>query len=66
MISAIAFGAVMLILGFQALVIRLITQLFPERKSDIETVSEVIQQAVAGQFPGATVVSVEEVTSPRV
>lgn len=61
LICAIAFVAVMAILGFEALVIRLIGQLFPEKKPDLETVAEVIQKAVADRFPGAKVVSVEEV-----
>ena len=66
LICAIAFVAVMVILGFEALVIRLITQLFPQCKSDLEAVAEVIQQAVAGRFPGAKVVSVKEVTPQKI
>lgn len=60
-ICVIAFIAVMLLLSFEALVISLISRLFPARKSDRELVAEVIEQAISKQFPGAKVVAVEEV-----
>lgn len=60
LICAIAFVAVMALLGFEAVVIGLITRFFPKQKSDGELVAEVIQTAVAGQFPGANVVTIEE------
>ena len=60
-ICIIAFIAVMVMLSFEAVVISLISRLFPARKSDRELVSEVIEQAVTQQFPGATVVAVDEV-----
>jgi hypothetical protein len=66
LICAIAFVAVMVILGFEALVIRLITRLFPQHKPDLEAIAEVIQQAVVGRFPGAKVVSVEEVNPQKI
>ncbi len=59
-ICAIAFVAVMLLLGLQALIIRLMTQWFPERKSDQELITQAIQQAVTDRFPGAKVVAVDE------
>ena len=60
-ICIIAFIAVMVMLSFEAVVISLISRLFPARKSDRELVSEVIEQAVSQQFPGAKVVAVDEV-----
>jgi hypothetical protein len=60
-ICAIAFVAVMVLLSFEALVISLITRLFPALKSDQQLVTEVIEQAVSHKFPGATVVAVDEV-----
>jgi len=62
-ICIIAFVAVMLLLGFEAIVIRLISQVFPARKSDGELVTEAIQQAVESRFPGARVVALEEIKS---
>lgn len=59
-ICAIAFVAVMLLLCLQALIIRLTTRWFPERKSDQELIAQAIQQAVASRFPGAKVVAVDE------
>lgn len=60
-ICVIAFVAVMVLLGFEAFLIGLIARLFPARRPDREVVADVIQRAVAGRFPGATVVAVEEV-----
>ncbi len=65
LICAIAFAAVMALLGFEALVIRLIARLFPARRADHEVMAEVIQRAVAERFPGAKVVAVEEVNQER-
>lgn len=59
-VCVIAFVAVMLLLGFEAVVIRLIAQLFPERKPDDELIAAAIQQAIESRYPGARVVSVEE------
>lgn len=55
----------MALLGFEALVIRLIARLFPARRADHEVMAEVIQRAVAERFPGAKVVAVEEVNQER-
>jgi hypothetical protein len=65
LICAIAFVAVMVLLGFEALVIGLIVRLFPARRSDHDVMTEVIQRAVAERFPGAAVVAVEEVNPDR-
>lgn len=62
-ICVIAFIAVMILLSLEALVISLISRLFPSLKSDTELVAEVIEQAVAKQFPGAKVVAIDEVDS---
>ena len=62
-ICVIAFIAVMALLSFEALVIYLISRIFPARKSDRELVADVIERAVSSQFPGAKVVAVEEVDS---
>jgi hypothetical protein len=62
-ICAIAFVAVMVLLSFEALIISLISRLFPALKSDQQLVVEVIEQAVSHKFPGAKVVAVEEVDS---
>ena len=59
-VCVIAFVAVMLLLGFEAVVIRAIAWLFPDQKPDDELVLEAIQQAVQSRFPGARVVSVED------
>jgi hypothetical protein len=64
-ICVVAFIAVMVLLGFEALVICLIARFFPERKPEAEVVTEAIQQAVEGRFPGARVVAVEELKEPR-
>ena len=64
-ICVIAFIAVMLLLSFEALVISLISRLFPALKPDSELVAEVIQQAVSKKFPGAKVVAVDEVDSKK-
>ena len=65
LICAIAFVAVMVLLGFEALVIGLVARLFPHRKPDREVVTAVIQEAVAVRFPGATVLAIEEVKSHK-
>ena len=52
-------------LSFEALVISLISRLFPALKSDRELMTEVIEQAVSKRFPGAKVVAVEEVDSKK-
>ena len=65
-ICVIAFIAVMLLLGLEAAIIRLMAQLFPERKSDVELATEAVQQAIAGRFPGARVISIEEVKTDQV
>jgi hypothetical protein len=65
-ICVIAFVAVMLLLGFEALIIRLMSQLFPERKSELQLATEAIQQAVEGRYPGARVVAVEAVKPDQV
>jgi hypothetical protein len=64
-ICIIAFIAVMLMLTFEAVVISLISRLFPARKSDRELFTEVIEQAVSQQFPGAKVVAVDEVETSK-
>ena len=55
----------MVMLSFEAVVISLISRLFPARKSDHELVSEVIEQAVSQKFPGAKVVGVDEVETSK-
>ena len=62
-ICAIAFVAVMALLSFEALMISLISRLFPALKSDQQLFSDVIEQAVSHKFPGAEVVAVDEVDS---
>lgn len=62
----IAFVAVMLLLGFEAIVIRLISHLFPERKSEGELATAAIQAAIESRFPGAKVVAIEELKLTRV
>lgn len=68
-VCAIAFLAVMVVLSLEAAIIRLISGLFPARRSEVELVAEAIQQAVESRFPGARVLSVEDVNpaegSPR-
>lgn len=59
-VCVIAFVAVMLLLGFEAAIIRLIAWLFPERRTDTDLVTEAIQQALESRFPGARAVTVEE------
>jgi hypothetical protein len=59
-ICVIAFVAVMFLLGFEAVVIALISRCFPERKTEGELINEAIQQAVTSRFPGAKLVAVEE------
>jgi hypothetical protein len=60
-ICALAFSAVMLLLGLEAIVIRLISQFFPERKPENKLITEAIQSAIESRFPGARVVTVKEV-----
>ena len=64
-ICVIAFIAVMILLSFEALVISLISRLFPVVKSDSELVAEVLEQAVSKQFPGAKVVAVDEIDAEK-
>lgn len=64
-ICVIAFIAVMVLLSFEAVVISLISRIFPARKPDRELVAEVIEKAVSQQFPGAKVVAVEEVDTKK-
>lgn len=65
-ICVIAFVAVMLLLGLLAAIIRLMSQLFPERKSDVQLATEAVQQAITGRFPGARVISIEEIKTDQV
>ena len=53
----------MALLSFEALMISLISRLFPALKSDQQLFSDVIEQAVSHKFPGAEVVAVDEVDS---
>ena len=62
-ICVIAFLAVMLLLGLEAVVIRLISQFFPERKPESKLIAEAIQTAIETRFPGAKVVAVKELKS---
>jgi hypothetical protein len=57
----IAFVAVMLLLALEAVIIHLIGTAFPERRSDADLVTEVVQRAIESRFPGARVVAIEEV-----
>ena len=60
-VCGIAFGAVFVLLAFLALVMQLITIVFPERKAAIEpTVVAAISSTVASLYPGARVTRIEE------
>ena len=64
-VCIIAFTAVMLLLAAEALIIRLISRLFPQRKAETEWIAMAVQKTLDGPFPGARVVAVEEVESNR-
>jgi len=60
-ICGIAFGAVFVLLVFLAIVMNLITVLFPSRTSRLdETVIAAISSTVASLYPGARVTQIEE------
>ena len=60
-VCGIAFGAVFVLLTFLALVMQLLTVLFPERKSALDpTVVAAISSTVASLYPGARVSRIEE------
>lgn len=60
-ICGIAFGAVFVLLVFLAIVMNLITALFPSRTSRLdETVIAAISSTVASLYPGARVTKIEE------
>ncbi len=57
---AIAFVAVMSLLGGMAVVIRLLTALFPDESAEADaSLMTALETAVNEAFPGASVVSVE-------
>jgi hypothetical protein len=56
----IAFGAVLVVLGSLAVIIRLLTTLFPDDSPEADPVlMKAIEDAVGQAFPGSSVVSVE-------
>lgn len=60
-VCGIAFGAVFVLLAFLALAQQLITVIFPERKSAIDsTVVAAISSTVASLYPGHRVTKIEE------
>ena len=58
-VCIIAFLAVMLVLALLAVVIALLTRLFPYRRPESEWLEEAIRQAAEQQFPGATITRIE-------
>ncbi len=57
---AIAFGAVLSILGGMAVLIRLLTALFPDNSPEADAgLMSALETAVTEAFPGASVVAVE-------
>ena len=60
-VCVIAFVGVVLLLGLEALIIRLIGRVFPEHRSDAELVTEAIQLTIESRFPGARVVAIDKV-----
>jgi len=58
----LSFLAVFILLAFLAVVIRLVTALFPEREAGIDpAVIAAIHSTVAAQVPGAQVTRIEEI-----
>ncbi len=60
-VCGIAFGAVFVLLAFLAVVMQLITILFPARKDALmETIAAAISVTAASLYPGARVTKIEE------
>ena len=60
-ICSIAFGAVFVLLTFLAVVMQLITVVFPATRVIVDqTVVAVVSTAVASMYPGARVTKIEE------
>ncbi|MCP4899375.1 MAG: hypothetical protein GY906_20615 [bacterium] len=60
-VCAVAFVAVFVLLSFLAIVMQLITTLFPARQSVLDSaVIAAISTTVAGVIPGARVTQIEE------
>lgn len=60
-VCGIAFGAVFALLTFLAVVMQVITTVFPERKPSVDsTVVAAISGTVASLIPGARVTRIEE------
>ena len=60
-VCGIAFGAVFVLLLFLAIVMQLITVLFPVREGKLDgTVVAAISSTVASLYPGARVTKIEE------
>ena len=60
-ICSIAFGAVFVLLTFLAVVMQLITVVFPAPRVIVDqTVVAVVSTAVASMYPGARVTKIEE------
>jgi len=62
MVCLNAFTAVMVLLSILALAMRLLTTLFPERKTASDAaVANAVKMAVQQMIPGASVVKMEEI-----
>jgi len=60
-VSSIAFAAVFVLLAFLAVVMQLITMVFPERAATVDAVLvSAITSVVASVYPGARVTRIEE------
>lgn len=65
-ISLVSFSVVILTLAILAVMMRVITTLFPERQLEVVAVEPImvtaVTQAVTSLLPGATLVKIEEIT----